>query len=189
MIIEVVLERGDADRATGRAVYAAVAACLAQHGETPAATAFPIVLQGDGHSRSILGITTAPRSGPTLIVRDPADGPGVVRCLAVEQLDGQAYQLVIVRSARKLSKAHAKMRFVPSAAACWRRGLLLMASHTQSKRAYRSGRGRETHASWKLAWGKRRASNGQATGKQALLGATIGNLSFRGTDVERYGII
>ena len=120
MIIEIILERGDADRATGRAVYAAVAACLAQHGETPAATAFPIVLQGDGHSRSILGIT--PRSAPTLIVRDPRDRQGVVRCLAPGQFDGKQFQLVIVRSARKLSKAQARKRFHPQAAASWRSG-------------------------------------------------------------------
>ena len=74
-------------------------------------------------------------------------------------------------------------------AACCGRGPLGMALYTHSKRGYPYGRDRETRASRKLETGKRRASNGQAVGKQAFLGASIENVIFWDTDMQRHGMI
>ena len=124
MLVEVVVERGDADQRSGGAVYEAVATCLEGSGGSPAVTPLPIVLQGSNHSRTILGVTTGPGAARTLVVRDPSDRDlRVVRCLPPSSLDGKPYQLVIVRSTRQLSEAEARKRMgEPDAAALWQYG-------------------------------------------------------------------
>eukprot|EP00966_Prymnesium_polylepis_P191582 4439603-Prymnesium_polylepis.1 len=75
-----------AQRGAGEAVYYAVRACLG-------CTSLPIVLQNSEHSRTILGVTTSPR---TVVVRDSLDQAGRLRCLALDTLDGRQHQLVAV---------------------------------------------------------------------------------------------
>jgi hypothetical protein len=86
----------------GRAVYEAATACFAAQ-ELPAGPAGdgdrraptrrpPILLQGDGHSQLLLGTLTSPER---LLIRDPSDAPGLVRCVAPQTLDGRQYQLVV----------------------------------------------------------------------------------------------
>ena len=125
MIVEVVFERGDADQRSGSAVCEAVATCLKQQrGGSPAVTQLPIVLQGSSHSRTVLGVTSGTGAARTLVLRDPNDRDlGVVRCLSPSSLDGKPYQLVIVRSTRRLSETEARKRMgEPEAAALWRHG-------------------------------------------------------------------
>ena len=109
-VVEVVDRRG-----AGTAVYRVASACFAQPaaddevveveevsrkqrriersaaawcGERP-----PLMLQHDGHSRTILGVLPAPLK--YLIVRDPGDEPGRVRLLTPSELDGKQYQIVV----------------------------------------------------------------------------------------------
>lgn len=100
----------------GAAVHAAAAACL-QSGLTRA----PLVLQHDSHSRTILGVTVTP---PTLVLRDPEDANGTVRCVRPEELDGHQYQLVLVRdgapSGAQLDDEQALARRAPMPMASWR---------------------------------------------------------------------
>mmetsp|Transcript_73794 Transcript_73794/g.123281 ORF Transcript_73794/g.123281 Transcript_73794/m.123281 type:complete len:308 (-) Transcript_73794:121-1044(-) len=62
-------------------------------------TCWPIVLQHDGHSRTIVGVTTAPRCDPEccVLVRDPRDKPGEIQCIPYKKLDGRQYQIVFVQ--------------------------------------------------------------------------------------------
>ena len=130
LVVEIDNEQG-AGRGSGNGVFEAVRACLApargqppQHGGE-AVTALPIVLQGDGHSRTVLGLSgsaaNAPR-GPELVLSDPKRG---VLGEAPRTLDGKSYQLVVVRGdgQRRLGEAEARrQRGVPQAAALWRQG-------------------------------------------------------------------
>ena len=134
LVVEIDNEQG-AGRGSGNGVFEAVRACLApargqppQHGGE-GVTALPIVLQGDGHSRTVLGLSgslsggaaNAPR-GPELVLSDPKLG---VLGEAPRTLDGKSYQLVVVRGdgQRRLDEAEARRRRgVPQAAALWRQG-------------------------------------------------------------------
>ena len=96
---------------------------LSPHGDS--VTSLPIILQGDGHSRTVLGLSgsaaNAPR-GPELVLSDPKRG---VLGEAPRTLDGKSYQLVVVRGdgQRRLDEAEARRRRgVPQAAALWRQG-------------------------------------------------------------------
>ncbi|KAL1521844.1 hypothetical protein AB1Y20_021495 [Prymnesium parvum] len=71
----------------GRAVLAAVSTCLEQ------CTDLPILLQHHGHSRTVLGVLARPRR---LVVRDPIDPPGELRCFSARELDGKPYQIVVI---------------------------------------------------------------------------------------------
>ena len=88
---DVASQRDDASaqRGSGLAVHTAAIACL-HSGLTSA----PLLLQHASHSRTILGVT---RSPPRLVLRDPEDANGIVRCVPAEELDGQQYQIVLVR--------------------------------------------------------------------------------------------
>ena len=136
LLVEVDNEQG-AGRDSGNGVFEAVRACLAPgrgqqpqplspHGES--VTSLPIILQGDGHSRTVLGLSsssaTSPRR-PELVLSDPRHAAGGVRGEALRQLDGKSYQLVVVRGdgQRRLSEAEARSRRgEPQAAALWRQG-------------------------------------------------------------------
>ena len=77
----------------------------------------PLYFQHDGHSRSILGVLRHP---PRLLVRDPSDESGLIRCLPPTELDGKQYQLVGV-GCKALSEGEARERRAePSAAAIFR---------------------------------------------------------------------
>ena len=117
--IEVV---GDGDARmcnAGTAVFDAIKACYLQRSDGRARISdAPIILQHSGHSRTVLGITAEP---PSIVVRDPQDDVGVVRCLRPACLDGRQYQLVVIQSSSRLSDAEAHRRTgTPRAAAIWR---------------------------------------------------------------------
>ena len=138
LLVEVDNEQG-AGRDSGNGVFEAVRACLAPgrgqpqpqalspHGDS--VTSLPIILQGDGHSRTVLGLSsssaTSPRR-PELVLSDPrVHAAGGVRGEALRKLDGKSYQLVVVRGdgQRRLSEAEARSRRgEPQAAALWRQG-------------------------------------------------------------------
>ena len=59
------------------------------------------MLQGATHSRTILGVTTSP---PRVALRDSEDETGLLRCVVPADLDGQQYQLVVVRPDRLSEK-------------------------------------------------------------------------------------
>ena len=52
----------------------------------------PLLLQHQGHSRTIIGVLPPPNE--RLIVRDPTDAQGTIRLLAPSELDGKQYQIV-----------------------------------------------------------------------------------------------
>ena len=97
----------------GAAVYAAARTLFAS-GYTRA----PIVLQGATHSRTILGVTTSP---PRVVLRDSEDATGLLRCVVPADLDGQQYQLVVVRPDRVTEKQALARR---GAMMEWRRGAM-----------------------------------------------------------------
>ena len=101
LVVEVDNEAG-AGRNSGTGVFEAVQACLAPAREQQplppsppqrpqrggSVTSMPIILQGDGHSRTVLGLTgssAAPVHRPELVLCDPRHKAGGVRC---EQLRG-----------------------------------------------------------------------------------------------------
>ena len=126
LLVEVVVGHGDTERRSGGAICEAAAACLGRRGgvPVPAVTQLPMVLQDEGHSRTILGVTEASGAAHALVVRDPSDSDlGVVRCVPPARLDGRSYQLVVVRGTRRLGDAEASSRMgEPGAAARWRDG-------------------------------------------------------------------
>ena len=77
-----------------------------------------MLLQGDGHSRTIVGVTLRPER---VLVRDPADGgrPARIHCLSAGALEGRQWQLVCVREGGRALAAGAR-RGEPVAAAIWR---------------------------------------------------------------------
>lgn len=103
----------------GHAVAAAVRTCLA------CCTDLPILLQHQGHSRTVLGVLARPCR---LVLRDPNDQPGELRCVPPSELDGKQYQIVVVRNRSRagaavpvgLSADEARgRRGEPSSAAVW----------------------------------------------------------------------
>ena len=148
LLVEVDNEQG-AGRDSGNGVFEAVRACLAPglgSGLRPSAaaaaaaaapaapargdsvTSLPIILQGDGHSRTVLGLSGSSAASPhrpELVLSDPRHAAGVVRGEGLRKLDGKSYQLVVVRGdgQRRLSEAEARSRRgAPMAAALWRQG-------------------------------------------------------------------
>lgn len=109
-------DSAEAQRGVGAAVHAAACACLAERGPTSS----PILLQDSSHSRTLLGVTMLP---PRLILRDPEDPDGTIRCVSPESLDGQQFQLVLVRDRGadlgRLSDAQALGRRRPAPHAQW----------------------------------------------------------------------
>eukprot|EP00966_Prymnesium_polylepis_P012781 293928-Prymnesium_polylepis.1 len=122
LIIEIA---GDGKRArgpggAGRAVVAAVRACLR------CCTDLPLLLQHQGHSRTVVGVLSRPAE--RLVLRDPNDSPGALRCVAPHELDGKQYQVVVVRNRNHAgapvpvglsADGAARRRGEPATAALW----------------------------------------------------------------------
>lgn len=60
----------------------------------------PLLLQHEGHSRSIIGVLRSP--APRILLRDPSDPLRLVRCVAPATLDGRQYQIVVAGQAAPL---------------------------------------------------------------------------------------
>ena len=97
---------------TGAAVWTAVRSILSQSRQRRIPTV-PILLQHEGHSRTILGVTTVCGKlsrTPSLVLRDPLDGPAIVRLVPPSALGTRSYSLIVALGLRLSDAAAASRR-------------------------------------------------------------------------------
>ena len=100
----------------------AVASTAFAAGAAGCGTRCPIILQHDGHSRSIVGATSSP---DTVLIADP-NNDQAVSVVRVPELDGRQYQMTFLvgEPDRRLGDAEAQRRRgeFSSIAVCWDTG-------------------------------------------------------------------
>ena len=115
-VVEIVRKAG-----AGAAVHAVASTAFAA-GAAGGGTRCPIILQHDGHSRSIVGATSSP---DTVLIADP-NNDQAVSVVRVPELDGRQYQMTFLvgEPDRRLGDAEAQRRRgeFSSIAVCWDTG-------------------------------------------------------------------